>query len=207
MTHTLHRRTDMVTDTEDFAVLSMAAQKFNDKGAGEKLKKIYQIIADSDPDNLGDDTFGCRYSGYIDEEILKHMGDKSYVCATFSDRHKLKEALKKIREADLGMSVVVSGNYKVVFEILKEIGIQPHTVNMSLGIFGRKDLIPKEEILSVASMCGHGMIPPKRIENIIERVKSGKLTPEEGSKRLAFTCTCGIFNPKLAEEMIQKIVK
>jgi hypothetical protein len=24
--------------------------------------KIYQMIADSNPDNLGDDTFGCRYS-------------------------------------------------------------------------------------------------------------------------------------------------
>jgi len=207
MTHTLHRRTDMITDREDFAMLSMAAQGFNDKGAGEKLKKIYRMVADSNPDNLGDDTFGCRYSGQTDEEILDHMGDKSYVCAAFSDRSRLREALKKIKEADLGISVVVSGNYKVVFEILKEVGIQPHTVNMSLGFFGEKDLVAREEVLAIASMCGHGMIPPRRIENILERVKAGKLTPEEGSKRVASTCTCGIFNPILAEEMIQKIPK
>lgn len=207
MTHTLHRRTDMITDREDFVMLSMAAQGFNDKGAGEKLKKIYRMVADSNPDNLGDDTFGCRYSGYTDEDILDHMGDKAYVCSAFSDRSRLREALKKIKEADLGISVVVSGNYKVVFEIIKEVGIQPHTVNMSLGFFGKKDLVAREEVLAITSMCGHGMIPPRRIENILERVKAGKLTPKEGSKRLASTCTCGIFNPILAEEMIQKIAK
>jgi len=207
MTHTLHRWTDLVTDSEDFAMLSMAAQKFNDKGAGEKLKKIFKMVADSNPDNIGDDIFGCRYSGHPDEEILGHMGDKSYVCATFSDRSSLKEALKKIKEADLGISVVVSGNYKVVFDILKEVGLKPHTVNMSLGIFGNKSLIPRGEVLAIASMCGHGMIPPRRIENVIKKVKAGKLTPEEGTKILASTCTCGIFNPKLAAGMLQKIAK
>lgn len=206
MTHTLHRRVDIIkVDGEDFAMLSMAAKKYNDKGAGEKLKKIFQMVADSNPDNLGDDTFGCRYTGCTDEQILEQMGDKAYVCAVFSDRSRLKEALKRIKEADLGMSVVVSGNYEVVFDILKEVGIKPHTVNMSLGIFGKKDLLPREEVLAFSTMCGHGIVPANRVENVIEKVKSGKLTPEEGAKRLASTCTCGIFNPKLAAQMLKRI--
>lgn len=205
MTHTLHRRTDVDADGEDFVILCMAAQKYNDKGAGEKLKKIFSLVADTNPDNLADDNLGGRYTGYTDEEILEHMGDKAYVGAVFSDRFRLKEALEKIKEGNLGMSVVVSGNYKAVFEILKEVGLRPHTVNMSLGIFGNKDLLPREEVLAIATMCGHGMVTVKRIENIAEKVKSGKLNPEEGGKRLASTCTCGIFNPKLAAKILRRI--
>lgn len=205
MTHTLHRRTDIDADGEDFTILCMAAQKCNDKGAGEKLKEIFKLVASSSPDNLADDNLGGRYTGYTDEEILNHMGDKAYVGAAFSDRSRLKEALKKIKEADVGMSVVVTGNYKVVFDILREIGLKPHTVNMSLGIFGNKDVLPRDEVLAICTTCGHGMVTEKRIVNIVEEVKLGRLTPEEGGKRLASTCTCGIFNPKLAGQILKKI--
>lgn len=205
MTHTLHRIVDIEGEGEDFAILCMGAQKYNDKGAGEKLKKIFRLVAASDPDNLADDNLGGRYTGYTDEEVLEHMGDKAYVGAAFSDRSGLKDALKKIKEADLGMSVVVSGDYEVVFEILKEIGLKPHTVNMSLGIFGNKAILPRREVLAISTMCGHGMVTGKRIENVIEELKSGKLSPEEGGKRLASTCTCGIFNPKRAARILQRV--
>jgi len=207
MTHTLHRIVDIEGDGEDFVILSMAAQKHNDKGAGEKLREIFKMVADSNPDNLADDNLGGRYTGHTDEEILEHMGDKAYVGAAFSDRSRLRDALKSMKEADLGMSVVVSGNYKVVFEILREIGLKPHTVNMSLGIFGNRNILPREEILAISTMCGHGMVTTKRIENVFEEVKSGKLTPEEGGKRLASTCTCGIFNPKRAARILKRVTE
>lgn len=203
MTHTLHRRTPEAGEKDDFVILCMAAQKFNDKGAGEKLKKVYKIVAESNPDNLADDNLGGRCTGCTDEQILEHMGDKAYVGASFSDEHRLKKFLKDLKEADLGMSVVVSGNYKVVFELLKELDIRPHTVNMSLGIFGNKNILPKEEILSVSTMCGHGMVSVKRIENTIDMVKTRELTPEEGGLRLASTCTCGIFNPVIASRLLK----
>jgi len=207
MTHTLHRRTDIDGEKEDFVILCMAAQKFNDQGACEKLKKIFRLVADTNPDNLADDNLGGRYTGYTDEEILEHMGDKAYVGAAFSDRSRLREALRKIKEADLGMSVVVSGDYKTVFEILKEIGLKPHTVNMSLGLFGKQALLPRREVLAIATMCGHGMVTKQRIENVIEDVKSGRLTPEKGGKMLASTCTCGIFNPRIAVEVLRRTSK
>jgi len=207
MTHTLHRRTDIDGEKEDFVILCMAAQKFNDKGAGEKLKKIFSLVAEANPDNLADDNLGGRYTGYSDEEILEHMGDKGYVGAAFSDRSRLKEALRKIKEADLGMSVVVSGDYEAVFSILKEIGLKPHTVNMSLGIFGNQALLPGKEVLAIATMCGHGMVTRQCIKNVIEKVESGRLTPEEGGKMLASTCTCGIFNPRIAVEVLRRTSK
>ena len=107
----------------------------------------------------------------------------------------------------MGLSLVVSGNYKAVFDVGKELGIKPHTVNMSLGIFGNKSLLPKENILSLCTMCGHGMVSKQRIENNIEKLKSGKLTLEKAGEKLASTCTCGIFNPKFANLILKKILE
>ena len=190
---------------QDFTLLCMAAQGYNDKGAGEKLKKIYNQVASANPDNLADDNLGSRLSGYTDAQILEHMGDKAYVGAAFSDSARLKEALKGIKQADLGMSVVVTGSYEEVFAALKEVGLKPHTVNMSLGVFGRKELLPEAQVLAVATMCGHGMVPPSRIENMAEKVKSGSCSARQGGERLAATCTCGIFNPVLAGKILENI--
>jgi hypothetical protein len=197
----------MAGDDGDFVILCMAAQKFNDKGAGQKLKQIYKLVAETNPDNLADDNLGGRYTGYTDEQILDHMGDKAYVGVAFNDSERLKAALKKIKEADLGMSVVVSGNYAVVFDILKQLDIKPHTVNMSLGTFGKTADLPAEEVLCIGTMCGHGMVTRQRIENTIRDVKEQKLTPEQGGINLASTCTCGIFNPKVAATILEETTK
>jgi hypothetical protein len=207
MTHTLHRRSEVIFEGEDFTILCMAAQGYNDKGAAEKLKEIYKLVASSSPDNLADDNLGGRYTGHTDEEILDHMGDKAYIGTTYTDRLRLKDVLEKFKAADLGMSVVVTGNYESVFQILKEVGLKPHTVNMSLGFFGKKERVPSEEILAVSTMCGHGMVTRQRIENIMEDVEQSKCSAKEGGEKLASTCTCGIFNPKAASEILVKITE
>ena len=205
MTHTNHRKSEIPVEAEDFVILCMATQGFNDKGAGEKLKKIYRLVAQTNPDNLADDNLGGRYTGHTDQEILDHMGDKAYIGAAFSDRKRLAEALSKIKEADLGMSVVVTGNYETVFSVLKEIGLAPHTVNMSLGVFGNKERLPSKETLAFSTMCGHGMVTCRRIEEAIEKVGTKELEPIDAGKALASTCTCGIFNPVLAAKRLTKI--
>ncbi len=207
MTHTLHRKSEIPLEAEDFVILCMATQGFNDKGAGEKLKKMYRLVAETNPDNLADDNLGGRYTGHTDQEILDQMRDRAYVGAAFSDRKRLAEALRKIKQADLGMSVVVSGNYETVFSVLKEVGLAPHTVNMSLGVFGNKECLPAKETLSFATMCGHGMVTCRRIEEATEKVRSKELDPEEAGKELASTCTCGVFNPVLAAKLLTKTSK
>jgi hypothetical protein len=207
MTHTLHRKAEIPGEAEDFTILCMATQGFNDKGAGEKLKKIYQLVAATHPDNLADDNLGGRYTGHTDEEIMDHMGDKAYVGAAFSDRKRLALALTKIKEADLGMSVVVTGDYKTVFDVLRQIGLRPHTVNMSLGVFGNEACLPSKETLSVATMCGHGMVTRRRIEEASEKVRSKEVAFEKAARDLACTCTCGIFNPVLAARLLAKNIE
>jgi len=96
----------------------MASQKFNDQGAAEKLKNIFNILYDLNPDNIAHDNLGGVYTGETPETILNHMNDKAYIGVAFSEEEKLKEALRRLKEADLGMSVVVSGNFGIVFRIL-----------------------------------------------------------------------------------------
>lgn len=204
MTHTLHRSRDIEGLGEEFAILVMATQRFNDQGAADKLRQVYHLVAESNPDNLADDNRGGRLTGLSDSEILAQMGDKAYIGATFTDRVRLKDALARLKEADLGMSVVVTGDYDVVFGILQEIGLKPHTVNMSLGVFGNKELLPEKEVLAVATMCGHQMVPGGRIEQLQAEVKLGRLSSAEAGLKLASTCTCGIFNPVRAGRVFEK---
>jgi hypothetical protein len=204
MTHTLHRSRDIEGLGEDFAILVMATQGFNDRGAADKLRQVFRLVAESEPDNLADDNRGGRLTGLSDAEILSQMGDKAYIGAAFSDRVRLKDALARLKQADLGMSVVVTGDYDVVFGILNELGMEPHTVNMSLGVFGKKELLPGKEVLAVATMCGHQMVPNGRIEQLQTEVKSGRLSSAEAGLKLAGTCTCGIFNPVRAGRVLEK---
>jgi hypothetical protein len=135
------------------------------------------------------------------------MGDKAYIGATYTDHSRLKDVLEKLKAADLGMSVVVTGKYESVFQILKDVGLKPHTVNMSLGFFGKSERVPSEEILAISTMCGHGMVTRQRIKNIVGDVKKSKCSAKEGGEKLASTCTCGIFNPKAASEILVKIAE
>jgi hypothetical protein len=207
LTHTLHRQVNDGIPGNDFVILCMAAQKFNDKGAGEKLKKIFNLLLDLSPDNIADDNLGGLYTGETPETILNHMGDKAYVGVALSDAGKLREALRRLKEADLGISVVVSGDLAKVFQILKEVGLKPHTANMSLGTFGKKSILPKKETLEFTCMCGHGMVTSKHVETVSRKVKANKITPEEGAKELARSCTCGIFNPQRASLLINRYAK
>ena len=204
MTHTLHRSREIDGLGEDFAMLVMATQGFNDKGAADKLRQVYRLVAESKPDNLADDNRGGRLTGLTDEEILREMGDKAYIGATYTDRDRLKDALIRLKKADLGMSIVVTGDYDVVFSILSEVGIKPHTVNMSLGVFGKKELLPSKEKAAVATMCGHQMVPLARIEKMKAEVASGKISASQAGVELASTCTCGIFNPVRAARVLEK---
>jgi hypothetical protein len=192
---------------EDFVILCMAAQKFNAPGSGEKLKKIFNLLLELQPDNIADDNLGGLLTGQTPETILKHMGDKAYVGAAFSDEEKLREALQRLKKADPGISVVVSGRFDTVFRLLSEVGLKPHTVNMSLGTFGKTEILPRKEVLEMTCMCGHGMVSSRHVETVLRKIKADKMTFDEGARELARSCTCGIFNPKRAGELIRKFTE
>jgi hypothetical protein len=204
MTNTLHRLGGSESLARDFVMLAMATQGFNEKGAAPKLKQMAEAIASHSPANIGDEGLGGVLTGVPLEEILASMRDGSYVGAVFVEAERLVETLKDLRAADTGISVVVSAPFQQVFDAAEASGLKAHTVHMSLGLFGKRDLLPPEWVLEVITMCGHGMVCQKLVQKMAARVAEGKATAREAGERLAGTCTCGIFNPVRAAEILER---
>jgi hypothetical protein len=139
-------------------------------------------------------------------EIAGKVKNPMYLHAVFTERTDLENALREIKDAELGISVVVSGLFDEVFDICERMSISPHTVNLSLGVMGKSELLPEEEILEITTMCGHAMISEHLTRAMIERVKQGKMTAEDAGKELARQCICNIFNPERAAALIQKCI-
>ena len=122
----------------------------------------------------------------------------------FSEKSKLRSFLNAVRRRDFGLSITVSGLIQDVFEIAKDIGVEPHTVNLSLGIWGKKDLLPSENILEFTTMCGHGLVSSQLVRQYLDYVKNGKITGEKAVPKLAKPCVCGLFNPVRATHLIER---
>jgi hypothetical protein len=202
MTHTLHRQGTEATLRKDYVFLSMAAKGLNENGADEKMREFLRIVSRHHPVNIGDMRTGNLYNTSM-ENILNQVTSTSIVHAVFIDRETVTEVLTELKEADLGMSVVVSGPFDAARRCCREAGLRPHTVDYSAGIWGKTEKLPPVEILEVTTMCGHAMIAPKLVTSLVEDIKAGKIDSEEAGKTLAKRCECGIFNPSRAADLLK----
>ena len=205
MTHTLHRQGTRENLSRDYPMLAMAAHGINEKGAGPKMGKFLEICGRHGAVNLGDIKQGSVFT-YDAEQICKNVSDTTCVQCVFDDINKLEAALRELKEADLGMSVVVSGLSDRVGECCQKVGLQIHSMDQSLGVWGKTELLPGKEVLEITTMCGHAMVATNLVEKMIEDIKKGKTTPEKAARKLAKTCECGIFNPNRAAELLAKAV-
>lgn len=204
MTHTLHRRGNEESLSRDYVLLCMAAKGINEDGSDEKMREFLRINLRHDPVNAGDMRTGNMFNSTI-EEILGKVNSTSIVHGVFKDRETVTKVLRDLKEADLGMSVVVSGPFKCVGELLKAIGLGPHSVDYSGGIWGNTAKLPPDEILEVTTMCGHAMVASNLVKSLADEVKSGNRSAEDAGKELAGLCECGIFNPSRAAELLKKM--
>jgi hypothetical protein len=80
-----------------------------------------------------------------------------------------------------------------------------HSVEVSGGVFGRRDLLPSSEILEVTTMCGHGMVPKSLVRHLLGRIEQGDITLQQAAHKLARPCQCGIFNPQRAQILLRRL--
>ena len=205
MSHTLHRRGTPENLQNDYVVFAMSAKGINEVGSDEKLKQFLEIMQQFDPVNLGDMKTGNRFIK-PDETIVANTRDTSIVHGVFNDREKVIRALAALKEADLGVSVIVSGLLDDVHECCHKAGVAPHTCETSLGVWGRVDRLPDEEIMRISTMCGHGMVAFNLVRKMIEDIKQGRRTVKEAAEELAKPCQCGVFNPDRAEALLEEII-
>ncbi|MHB0870421.1 MAG: hypothetical protein ACYC66_05420 [Chloroflexota bacterium] len=205
MTHTLHRQGPPESFEHDYVLISMAAQGINSGGATPHLAATFDILLNSRAVNLADDNFGGIFTGVTLDQIRARINEKSYLGAVFTEEADLEELLLNLKEAQLRMSVVVRGDWKRIFALCRRIGLKPHTVNLSLGIFGKKELLPRAEVLQITSMCGHGMVCPDHVLWVADRVRKGKMSPQRAAEQLCKPCTCGLVNPVRAATLVSGI--
>lgn len=150
-----------------------------------------------------------RDSGFfVSSTIEKIVGLKGIKLssAVYADYEDLKAALRELKEADLGISVVVSGIFDKVKEACREAGTEPHTVNMSAETFGRLELLPDPKILEMTSMCGHHMISPYLISHLSRSVKRGQMTLKDAAVELSKQCTCNFFNIERGSNLLKEYI-
>ena len=209
MTNTLHRYGAPETLENDFIVFAMSARGINDQGSVAKFQEFLRIARKHDPINLGDATKGgvfrpskrlnplahwFRKDDRDPESLVARVDQPTVVSAVFDNRESLTAFLRDVRAADLGLSINISALTDRADELSREAGITRHSVEYSLGFFGALDKLPDRATLSLATMCGHGMISFNFAKKMIDWVKEGRRTPEEASTYMARFCTCGIFN-------------
>ena len=210
MSHTLHRRGSAESLRDDIVFLMLPAHRFNDVDAskekiGAKLRRFMEIGLEKGCICIGNASTGNITTLGGIQQVLDSTVEGATVHCVFDDEKKAVEMMKELKEADLGLSVVVSGLFDMVGECCKKSGLQPHTVEYSLGVWGNTALLADEPVMEINTMCGHGMVSVGRIQDVVKKIQSGRMTCEEGGKELGKTCTCGIFNWKRAAEILQRI--
>ncbi len=207
MSHSAHRLGSKEDLKKDYVLFVRPARGIDDvdeKTRQETLKKtreLADIFYKHGPANIGRAGAGTIAQG---DDYNKIMSCQEYngFMSVFTDKKKVTEVLKELKKKDAGFSVVASGLTEDVFDICKEVGLKPHTILYSLGIWGKKELIPSENHLKITTLCGHSMVSPSMIDHYVEKIKKGEITPEEAGKKLAKPCPCGFFNvPRTIEEL------
>jgi len=175
----------------------------NEDGAVPKMQEFLRIALRHKPVNIGSVDLGGR----IDqpEEVIANLQKIAHV--VFDNQPAVIAFLKDVKKADLGLSVVVSGIFEKVDECLEKAGLKHHTANFSLGVWGRTEKLPGNDILEVITMCGHALISSNLVKAMIEDIKAGRKTPQEAAKVLMPQCACGVFNPARAAKLLAAMAK
>lgn len=218
MTNTLHRYGSSDSFIDDVIVFAIVSKGLNDDDAVPRLKKFLSMAVPYHPVNMGDGAKGGALRASKNLNPMSHWRrdqkpdfqnvidglDKPGTCAVvFDSRENAVSFVKAVREADLGLCVNISTSIEGAEEILDEVGIPRHSVNYSLGFEGKTEKLPSTQVITLTTMCGHGMISQSLAKKMIDWVKEGRRTPDEAVCYMARFCACGVFNPMRAVRILE----
>lgn len=219
MTNTLHRFGNAESFRDDFVVFAIASRGKNDEEALPRLRKFLEMAIPFGPVNLGDARNGgalrpskaMNPTSHWDRDmnpdlptVVAGLNHITTVAAVFDDRVKAEEFVKKVKAADLGLSINISTSIDGADQCCHAAGIPRHSVGYSLGFEGKTDKLPNEQVLGIMTMCGHGMVAQSLAKKMIDWVKEGRRTPEQAATYMQRFCSCGVFNPVRAARIIKE---
>jgi hypothetical protein len=200
MTHTLNRRGLSETHPgEEMVVLFMIQRQEKDKKMSGMVP-ILETVLKYKPVNI----IGAPM-GLTEEQIRELVPRAGIVTAVFNNRDDVQKIIAEVKEKKLGISMVLSGLFSDVRCLCQANDLKEHTYNISLGIFGKTKKLPNEKTLEIVTQCGHALISPFMVKDIIKKIKRGKITPEEGAQVLIKPCVCGIGNPRRMEKLLAEM--
>lgn len=219
MTNTLHRYGSAETFRDDYIVFAIACRGKNDQDALEKQRQFLRLAIPFGPVNLGDARNGgsLRPNKHMNptshwdrdlapdfEAVVKGLNHITTVAAVFDSREKAAAFVTKVREADLGLSINISTSIDGAECCCDAAGIHRHSVGYSLGFEGKTEKLPNSQVLTLMTMCGHGMIGSSLAKKMIDWVKEGRRTPEQAATYMQRFCSCGVFNPSRATRVLDE---
>lgn len=218
MTNTLHRFGPSESFRDDYIVFAMCARGRNDQDAVPKLRKFLEMAVPFKPVNLGDAIHGGALRPSRDmhptshwnrdaspdfQAVIDGLDSLTTAAAVFDNRVAAEDFVKALRDADLGLSINISTSVDGAEQCCYAAGIPRHSVGYSLGFEGKTEKLPAADVLSVSTMCGHGMVSHSLAKKMIDWVKEGRRTPEQAASYLTRFCSCGVFNPTRAARFIE----
>lgn len=208
MTNTLHRQGAKEDLKKDYVIFAHTAKGITREGSAPKLQEFMRICLKYHPANIGDSKQGNILQDDIDiQKLISNQQDGAGAAAVFTNLDTLQKVVEELIQADLGISINISGLLDEVKTCCQRAGIQRHSAEHSLGIWGSRDRLPEKEILEFNTLCGHGMVSFNLIRKMIEYVKLRRLTPKKAAQIMAKCCECGVFNPSCAEALLERVKK
>ena len=207
MTNTLHRQGSVEELEGDYVIFTTTTKEINREGSGPKIREFLRICQKYNPVNTGSTKKGNIFKeGMGVDELIASLGDGAHSAAVFTDLDSLKKVIAELIEADLGISINVSGLLDGAQECCRAGGTERHSVEQSLGFWGAIDRLPERDVLTINTLCGHGLVSFNFIRKMIDYVKMRRLTPAEAARIMGKSCECGIFNTARAENLLEKVL-
>lgn len=231
MTNTMHRQGSRESLRRDWVIFTHSAAGYNKKGSGPLHKRFAEICLKHKPSNMGIGEYNEAKSHFLKElmrdranstkyadgaptaaqleqwkRMVEGMGEE-HAYAVFSSVEQLERVIKELKKEDLGISICINGLHDEADDMLRNCGIIRHSVEHSLGFNGNTKRLPSKEVLEISTMCGHGMVSFNLAKKMLDSVRLGQMTPERAGEYLMKTCTCGIFNPVRAAEIMKDHMK
>jgi len=219
MTNTLHRYGNEKNLYNDFIVFAIPCRGYNDQDSVPKLKRFLQLASKYNPVNMGDGSHGSifrpskalnptahwsRRNEHDFNAVIDGVSSPTTVAAVFDNKESVDRFVTELRKEDLGLSINISALVDRAQECCEDVGLARHSVEYSLGFMGKTDRLADRQVLELSTMCGHGMISFTFARKMIDWVKEGRRTPGQACEYLARFCSCGVFNPSRAKEILEQ---
>lgn len=218
MTNTLHRFGDAESFRDDIVVICVPSRGRNDENILPKLRKFLEMAMKYKPVNLGDARHGGvhRPSKHLNplshwnrdykpdfDAVLAGFDTATTAAAVFDNIEAAEAFVAEVGKADMGVSINISTSIEGALRCCKTAGLARHSAGYSLGFEGKTEHLPSADVLSLSTMCGHGMVSTSLAKKMIDWVREGRRTPKQACTYMSRFCSCGIFNPARAERILE----